>query len=58
MTHPLPGGYAEELIWHNEQCAVCRWAKLAPVPDRVRCARGQQLIRLTLEERHGKDSTK
>lgn len=47
MTIPLPGGWADELIWHRSNCPACR------APGN-RCARGAQLVRLTLEERHGK----
>lgn len=51
---PLPGGWADELLWHHQQCATCRWAKLSPNPAANMCERGKQLIRLTLEERHGR----
>lgn len=51
MTVPLPGGYADELMWHMANCPTCRLSKV--FPSSQKCRRGQQLVRLTLEERHG-----
>lgn len=53
MTLPLPGGYADELLWHLNHCPTCRTAKIFLGGGRY-CARGSQLIRLTTDERHGK----
>ncbi len=53
MTVPLPGGYADELMWHMSNCPQCRLAKV--FPSEQRCARGNALIRKTLVERHGEE---
>lgn len=51
---PLPGDRADELLAHYERCTKCRMAKLSPNPVANSCEEGMELIRLTLEERHGK----
>lgn len=50
-TVPLPGGYADELMWHMKNCPTCRTAKVLRTHF---CERGLQLIRLTTEQRHGR----
>lgn len=52
MTVPLPGGFADELMWHMSTCPTCRLSRV--FPSQQKCHRGQQLVRLTTEERHGK----
>lgn len=54
MHIPLPGGAADELMWHLKNCPECSLSKI--IPGAPRCNRGQQLVRHTLEERHGKDA--
>lgn len=56
MTVPLPGGMADELVWHMNHCPTCRLSKV--FPSQSKCQRGQQLVRLTLEERHGETETR
>lgn len=51
MPLPLPGGYADELLHHLRHCQECQLARRDP--SFPRCARGRQLIELTLKERHG-----
>lgn len=55
MSEPLPGRWADELLWHKQNCLCCRMAKLAPSFPAAACARSQELIRLTIDERHGKE---
>ncbi len=55
MMIPLPGGQADELMWHLRDCPTCRTAKVWGAP---RCHRGQQLIIATLQERHGRTDQK
>lgn len=50
---PLPGGWADELLWHLRECPRCRVAKLSANPSDKYCDRGEELIRLTMKERHG-----
>lgn len=50
MLTPLPGGQADELMWHLTQCRMCRVARSFRTPY---CKRGRELVRLTLKERHG-----
>lgn len=56
MNIPLPGGTADELMWHLSNCPTCRLARV--FPSHQKCSRGQQLVRATLEDRHGKDASK
>lgn len=51
MTVPLPGGMADELMWHLDNCSICKLARL--FGDGYYCERGKQLVRLTTDERHG-----
>lgn len=53
MTVPLPGGMADKLLRHVGNCHVCKAARIYNKPNY--CAEGSQLIRLTIEERHGSD---
>jgi hypothetical protein len=55
MTVPLPGGYADELMWHLSSCPTCRIAKIGNTPRY--CSRGTQLISSTLKERHDEPGT-
>lgn len=48
---PLPGGFADELLWHLQNCNTCKAAKVHLAPNY--CTRGRQLIQLTTAERHG-----
>lgn len=48
---PLPGGTADELLWHLNNCPVCKKARATG--SNKWCARGKQLILLTIDERHG-----
>lgn len=54
MTVPLPGGMADELLWHVANCPTCKAARIAR-NNMAFCKRGRQLIQLTLQERHGDD---
>jgi hypothetical protein len=50
---PLPGGWADELLWHMRNCPECVSAKALRMT--TRCPRGLELVQKTLNERHGED---
>ena len=50
IPDPLPSGSADELLRHLDSCQICGAAKTVA----NYCDIGAQLVRFTLEERHGK----
>lgn len=50
VPDPLPRGSADELLRHTQSCLICKNARSAA----KYCDVGAQLVKFTLEERHGK----